>query len=75
MNSKPPSLRSIAGSGTTFTPLAPQTDLVAGLCMSLTANGARPVADDDDAAVHLRVLDRHPAGRRAARSVSRLVVE
>ncbi len=36
MNSKPPALRSIAGSGTTFTPLAPHTSW-SPLRTSLTA--------------------------------------
>ena len=70
MNSKPPALRSIAGSGTTFTPLAPHTSW-SPVRTSLTGDRPRPVALDDDPAVHLGVLDRHP---RAAEPDDRLQV-
>ncbi len=64
MNSKPPALRSMAGSGTTFTPLAPQTTVSPAMHLA-DRDGARPVALHDDPAVHLRVLDRHPVPAEA----------
>ena len=59
MNSKPPALRSIAGSGTTLTPLAPHTIWSPALHVA-DRDRARPVTGHDDPAVHLGVLDRHP---------------
>ena len=73
MNSKPPTLRSIAGSGTTLTPPAPHTiSSPARTSLTATVRARSPV--DEDPAVHLRVLDgtQWPPSRT---SVSRLVVE
>ena len=73
MNSKPPTLRSIAGSGTTFTPPAPQTTRSPAL-MSLTAmvRARSPVTTMPQSISGFSTGTQCPPRRT---TVSRLVVE
>ena len=73
MNSKPPTLRSIAGSGTTFTPLAPHTT-VSPAMISLTAmvRARSPVTMMPQSISGFSTGTQCPPSRT---TVSRLVVE